>query len=323
MTSPSPDFSQVQAAVLAYAQQQSSMDNAALQANILDLQTQVQTSQAAAAQATVAQAAALAQVATLQTQLSALQQAYANYQALHPDLAGYTLAWRDDFATLNTANWNVRTGAEGGSRQGYDLAANVTVQSDGLHITAKRQSYGGKLYTSGYLDTIGKHSQSVARWEIVARLPIFTGAWPALWLRCDNSLGEIDIMEAVGGLPNTIVQTVHQSTNGDMDKSGYEWKLASFDPTQFHEFALERDADGSLRWYIDKTLTRSRKPTDTDNQGKPMTWLNGDTFSSPLNLRVNLQVGGAMPAYYNSNVSSSSVLPDDFIIRSVKVYNKI
>lgn len=232
--------------------------------------------------------------------------------------------WADNFTTLDSKRWNARNDSQS-NHYGYNRPQNVTIQPDGLHITARRETGtpgqpANKPYTTGYIDTIGKDSHSVGRWEVDAVLPTFTGAWPALWLRCDTTLGEIDILEAVGGLPGTVVQTVHQSTNGDMDKSGFEAKPVGFDPAKQHTYALERDADGSLRWYVDSTMTRSRKPTDLDNQGKPMTWLAGPQFASPLNLRINLQVGGSMPAYYGKDVSAASVLPGDLIIRAVRFH---
>lgn len=241
--------------------------------------------------------------------------------------AGFTkLYWSDTFPGpgVDLAKWNVHNNVSNNNNYAWYLAANATVQSDGLHLRANRQSGlpgqpSTSLYTSGYVDTIGKVSLLNARWEIVAKLPSAKGLWPALWLRCDSTLGEIDIMEAVDPL-NDDVETVHQSTNGDMDKSGYEFKPTGLDLTQFHEFALERDLDGTVRWFVNKTLNRTRKPTDLDNQGKPMTWLNGPTFASPLNLRMNLQVGGSMPKSFGMDVDSTSVLPADFVISSVKIY---
>lgn len=239
-------------------------------------------------------------------------------------VVGRRLVFADTFTGLDLSRWNVRDRDYSKNNYAFYVPANVTVQTDGLHLTAKRQTglTGQPItcpYTSGFVDTIGKQSQMVGRWEITAKLPSFKGAWPAIWLRCDSTLGEIDIMEAVGG-DGGDVETVHQSTNGDMDKSGYEYKPSGLDLTQFHVYALERDPDGSLRWYVDGVLTRSRKPTDLDNQGQPMTWLAGPTFASPLHLLINLQVGGSMPRSFGLDVDATSALPGDMVIRSVRIY---
>jgi beta-glucanase (GH16 family) len=232
----------------------------------------------------------------------------------------YTVVgWLDDFTQgINTARWNIRNNDTSANTDCIYFPANVTTQADGVHLTARRQSGLSKPYTSGYIDTVGKSSASTGLWEIVAKLPPFKGSWGALWLRCDSTAGEIDILEAVGPLMGTDVETVHQSTNGDMDKSGFEYKPAGLDLTQWHTFGLRRDADGTLTWLVNGTVAHTRRPTDIDNQGKPMTWLNGPTFASPLNLRINLQVGGAMPAWYGVDVDSTSQLPADFVIRSVR-----
>jgi beta-glucanase (GH16 family) len=221
-------------------------------------------------------------------------------------------AFSDDFASLDRAKWNVRQEAEGGSRQGYCRPENVTAQSDGLHITCRRESYGGRQYTTGYIDTIGKHAASTGRWDVVAKLPTAEGAWPAIWLR-NADLGEIDIMEAVGGYPGSIVQTVHESTNGDMRRAGFEAKPVGFDPAAFHTYSLSRDADGTLRWFIDGKRTVTRTPA-------AVPWIAGPQFASPFHLRINTQVGGSMPSYYGHNINAGSVLPDDFVIKSVRYW---
>lgn len=294
-------------------------------ANLQNTAAQFGTQLAALAADVTAEAQASAQqLAAAQSQVQAAQTQIAQLQTQLAAKISST-AFFDDFTapTINTGRWNVRTDYQS-NHLGYNTPANCTIQSDGLHITAKRQTGlpgqpTSKPYTTGYLDTIGKFSQATGRWEIVAKLPTFKGAWPALWLRCDTTAGEIDILEAVGGLPGTVVETVHQDTSGSGDKSGFECKPAGFNPAVWHTYALERDGDGSVRWYLDGTLTRSRTPADLDNQKQPMTWLAGPTFASPLNLRVNLQVGGTMPTYYGLNVDNTSVLPGDFVIRSVRI----
>lgn len=231
--------------------------------------------------------------------------------------------WFDDFSQgINPARWNIRNGDSAGNNYAFYIPANVTVQADGVHLTAKRQTGlagqpTSKGYTSGYLDTVGKFSAATGLWEMVARLPTAKGLWPAFWLRCDSTLGEIDIMEAVDPL-NDDVQTVHQSTDGNMDKSGFEFKPAGLDLSQFHKFGLRRDTDGTLTWLVNDVPDHVVRPTDISTKlHQPMTWLTGPTFASPLNIRLNLQVGGAMPISFNDDVDSTTVLPDDFVIRSV------
>jgi beta-glucanase (GH16 family) len=245
-----------------------------------------------------------------------------------PTNPGLRLVFDDEFdgASVDRGKWNVRNNWAAGNELSVATSRTQNVSEAGgvLTIHALREQYSTgsttRDYTSGYLDTIGRSSLKYGRWEIRAKLPTAQGLWPAFWLRGDSTVGEIDILEAIGGVPGTVVQTVHQSTNGDMDKSGYEAKPAGFDPAQWHTYALERDPDGTLRWYIDDKLTRQRTPSDLDNQGKPMTWLNGDTFSSPWNIRLNLQVGGSMPAYFNKQVGSTSRLPDSYQVDWVRVY---
>jgi beta-glucanase (GH16 family) len=237
------------------------------------------------------------------------------------------LVWADGF-TADLSKWNVRTDSQS-NHYGWNTPANCAVRADGLHITARRQTGlpgqpVDKPYTTGYIDTIGKFSQPFGRWEIDAKLPTARGLWPAFWLRGDTTKGEIDIMEAVGGLPTEIVQTVHENTNAPPepgDKSGFECKPLGFRPDVFHTYAFERLTDGTVRWSIDGAVTRTRAPLDIDNQQKPMTWLNGPNFASPWNLRINLQVGGSMPKSFGLDVDPTSALPDDLVIRAVRIYD--
>ena len=52
-----------------------------------------------------------------------------------------------------------------------------------------------------------------------------------------------------------------------------------------------------------------------------LSWLD-PTFNSPLNIRLNLQVGGSMPAYYNLPVGEIPTGTGDYVVDYVRVYQK-
>ena len=169
-----------------------------------------------------------------------------------------------------------------------------------MTLRAIQQSYTAygttRQYTSGYLDTIGKESWQYGRIEMRAKLPTAQGMWPAFWLRNDVGLGELDIMEAIGGMNNKSVQTVHQSTNGGMGRLGHEDTLPSGSNADWHVYAVDREP-GYMNWYVDDRLVF----TATEST---LSWLD-PTFNSPMNIRLNLQVGGRMPAYYQKPVTGA------------------
>ena len=72
----------------------------------------------------------------------------------------YKLVFSDEFdgTALNTQIWNVEVNGNGGGNGElqYYTASNVTVSNGALNITAKRENYQGKAFTSGRINTMGK-----------------------------------------------------------------------------------------------------------------------------------------------------------------------
>jgi len=232
---------------------------------------------------------------------------------------GYHLVFSDDFDSLNAAKWNVRNNTWANNEESIDTSRpqNVFLSDGTLTIRAIKQTYTAygttRQYTSGYLDTIGKESWQYGRIEMRAKLPTAQGLWPAFWLRNDVGLGELDIMEAIGGMNNKSVQTVHQSTNGGMGKAGHEDTLPSGSNADWHVYAVDREPC-FMNWYVDNRLVFSV----TQSQ---LSWLD-PTFNSPMNIRLNLQVGGSMPSYYQLPVGATPTDQSDYVIDYVRVYQK-
>ena len=227
--------------------------------------------------------------------------------------------WSDDFNTIDRTKWNVRNNSWANNEESIDTSrsANVFTSNGALTLRSIKESYTvgstTRQYTSGYLDTIGRESWQYGRIEMRAKLPTAQGMWPAFWLRNDVGLGELDIMEAIGGIDNKSVQTVHQSTDGGMGKLGHEDTLPSGSNADWHVYAVDREP-GYMKWYVDNRLVFSV----TESQ---LSWLD-PTFNSPMNIRLNLQVGGSMPAYYQKPVNGAPLGASDYVIDYVRVYQK-
>jgi beta-glucanase (GH16 family) len=236
-----------------------------------------------------------------------------------PAPAGYKLVFSDDFNTVDRTKWNVRNNSWANNEQSIvtSRAANVFTSNGALTLRAINESYTvgstTKQYTSGYLDTIGHESWQYGRIEMRAKLPTAQGMWPAFWLRDNTNLGELDIMEAVGGLPTKSVQTIHQSTNGDMAKAGHEDTLPSGTTATWHTYAVDREP-GTVKWYVDDRLVFSKTES-------LLTWLD-PTFNEPMNIRLNLQVGGSMPNWYGMPVNGAPLGASDYVIDYVRVYQQ-
>ena len=140
---------------------------------------------------------------------------------------GMILTWADEFSgtALNTNNWSYDIGDGCPSLCGWgnnelqyytNSPDNVFVQDGSLIIESKKQTIGGKEYSSGRIKTDGKQSFKFGRIDIRAISPSGRGIWPALWMMPQNNVygtwpnsGEIDLMEVKGHDMKTAYQTVH------------------------------------------------------------------------------------------------------------------
>jgi beta-glucanase (GH16 family) len=234
---------------------------------------------------------------------------------------GAKLMFDDEFngSAVDRSKWNVRNNSWASNEMSIDTSRpqNVSVSGGLLTIRAQRERYTvngtTRDYTSGYLDTMGLSSQKYGRWEMRAKLPTAQGLWPAFWLRSDHSGGEIDILEAIGGLPQMTVQTVFPNTNDGSVKRSNAYNLAGGSGISgWHVYGFEW-SPGSMSWDIDG-VTVFRVTS------KDASWV-GTGFDDAMNIRLNLQVGGSMPAYFNKQVGSQTALPADYQVDWVRVWD--
>ncbi|MGW8314325.1 MAG: family 16 glycosylhydrolase [Bacteroidales bacterium] len=244
----------------------------------------------------------------------------------------WELVWADEFdgSQLDTSRWSTMTGdgtayglpsGWGNNELQYYRAENVEVTGGNLVITAKRQSYGGKGYTSGRIRTLGKGDWTYARIEFRARMPLGQGLWAAIWMLPSEEVyggwaasGEIDIVENLGHEPLIVYGTLHyggQWPNNRSSGTSYTTNSASF-AQQFHDFALEWE-EGEMRWYVDGNLYQ------TQSGGWYST---AAPFPAPFNrefhLLVNLAVGGNWPG----DPEASTQFPQELTLDYIRVYQR-
>ncbi len=233
-----------------------------------------------------------------------------------PTPSGWKLAWADEFdgTAVDAGKWNVRNNTS----LSYDLAYltknNVAVHDGSLFITAKRQVAGGRDYTSGYLDTIGKMSRTYGRFEVRAKLPTSDGSsaglWPAFWLRPDDGgLGEIDIMEAVGPTGIYKADMTSQTIWYDYKKTYAKEVHVDHMPAPqvtagWHTYAVEWTPT-SMRWFVDDRVVYTRSTATTS-------WFK-EAFSRNFNIRLNLQVGGSWPGSPTASTDFSQSYQVDYV----------
>lgn len=237
---------------------------------------------------------------------------------------GMTLVWRDEFngTSLNTSDWTYETGTGnngwGNNELQYYRQENLSLADGFLTITAKRESFGGREYTSSRIKTQDKKTFRYGRIDFRAKLPKGKGIWPALWMLGNNistvswpASGEIDIMELVGGglgKDNTVHGTIHYDNNGTYTNTGGSFTLPSGDfSDKFHVFSIIWEAT-SIKWLVDGVQFHS-----VDTSSPALSEFNNHFF-----LLINLAVGGNWPG----NPDGSTVLPQRMMVDYVRVFQK-
>lgn len=247
-----------------------------------------------------------------------------------PQSEHWELVWQDEFneTGLDTARWSVQTGdgcelgicGWGNDERQWYRRENIRVADGFLAITARRESAGGKAYTSGRLRTAGKGDWTYGRIEARARLPRGQGIWPAIWMLPTDQVyggwaasGEIDIMELVGHEPATVHGTLHHGGEWpDNVHTGAPYTLPSGTfADDFHVFALEWDV-GVVRWFVDDSLYQTQTRWSTPAAPFPA------PFDRRFHLLVNLAVGGRWPG----DPDPTTTFPQALVVDWIRVYQR-
>ena len=265
---------------------------------------------------------------------------------------GYKLVWEDQFndGALDESKWYIEVNGDGGGNQElqYYRAENISVgpDEDGngcLIITARRENFNGKSFTSGRLNTSDRYEFTHGKVEASIKLPsTANGLWPAFWLlgadydtngwpRC----GEIDIME-MGNSAGISSGTQDRFFNGAAHWGFYrdgaypnyannKTNSYSLQDEEFHLFTLIWD-ENSMSMYLDMDKYPDNAPyykmdiNDTSDD-----WSTGLYFHHDFFIIFNLAVGGRFTGILNA--SGITALPQDgdeakMYVDYVRVYQK-
>lgn len=236
------------------------------------------------------------------------------------DFAQYTeLVWSDEFSdtSLDAAKWtpevkdvwyNNELQATTSSRN------NINVTGGNLNITAIKENYNGRTFTSGRIITKGKKDFNYGRVDVRAKLPKGKGVWPAIWMLGSNDstvpwpgCGEIDIMELRGSIPNINNTTMHYGTsNADHKYKGTQYTLPTGDfSTDFHTFSAVRSLN-QMQFFVDGNLYYTFKSSDASPY----------PFNNPFYVILNLAIGGD----FDGNPDASTTFPQTMQVDYVRYY---
>ncbi len=229
------------------------------------------------------------------------------------------LVWHDEFdysGLPDNSKWNLETGGDGWGNaelQYYtDRETNVTVNNGLLTITARKEDYSGREYTSARITTQNKFDFKYGRIEARIKLPYGKGIWPAFWMLGKNissvpwpACGEIDIVELFGGpeSDNTVRATLHWENEGAHSEYGNDYTLNSgIFADDFHIFSVEWDekqvvayVDGIQYYVIDIT------PSELNE------------FRNNFFILLNVAVGGNRPGSPDSTTRFPQTMEVDYV----------
>lgn len=206
------------------------------------------------------------------------------------------------------------------------LRSNVSVADGLLRIRGQRRNVAGRHFTSGYLNTIGKFSQRFGHWEMRAKVPTTPGesrgVWPAFWLRNDKGRGEVDIMEAFGGptdQPSHRADSYSWTLHEDSYKTRSEEKVEGWGTREgaapvsrrFHTYGFNW-SPRCMSFFFDDKLVGNVHRSEID-------WYRS-AFLSPMNIRLNLQIGHSWAGFPDPERPRLTKLPARFLVDYVKVY---
>ena len=242
--------------------------------------------------------------------------------------SGYELRWSDEFngTSLNTTLWNIEENGNGGGNQElqYYRKENVAVHDGNLVLTARRENYNNKQFTSGRVNTRDKAYFKHGIIQARIKFPkTANGLWPAYWMMGNDygkvgwpKCGEIDIVETgnADGIKNGTQtrhfgSTLHWGTSaGAAHKQyGYSYLAPETNPLQnddYHIITMEWNGNFMQMFYDLEDFSVSAKnkarfysvsiPSSTNTSDI------GYYFQKPFFFIFNLAVGGNYTGIYNA-----------------------
>lgn len=223
----------------------------------------------------------------------------------------WVLEWSDEFngTSLDESIWNYEIGTGnwgwGNNEQQYYRKENLTVNGGTMKITAKKESYGGKNYTSSRIQSKNKKTVKYGKIEARMRLPKFKGAWPAFWMLGSSGnwpgCGKIDIMEAIND-ENKTYSTLHWDFNGNQADTNHPGVTVA-DRTAWHTYGMEWDKD-KFKFYVDDNYFFEQTISD----GAEM-----QEFRQNAYFIFNFAIGGQWPGYEIDDSAFPATMEVDYV----------
>ena len=240
--------------------------------------------------------------------------------------AEFKLVWSDEFDTdglPDSSNWNYDIGSRNGwgnnELQYYtSRKENARVENGILILEARKENFESFGYTSARIKTRNKGDWKYGKIEVMAKLPMGRGTWPAIWMlpTMEGRMswpddGEIDIMEHVGFDPGSIHGTIHTKAYNHTigTQKGNTINIDDFSDA-FHLYTIEWNPD-RISWFVDEDRYFVYENEGTGKDAWP--------FDNPFHLILNIAVGGNWGGQMGVD---DSIWPQRMQIDWVRVYQE-
>ena len=232
---------------------------------------------------------------------------------------GYALVWSQSFAQqkrLDPTVWRHEIGNGPPSNPGWGNGelehytadpANLFIEGGALHIRALL----GEPPTSARIMTRPGQLPAYGYYEITARLPCGAGAWPAIWMLGEvgdwPARGEIDIVEwsARYFTHDEVQSALHAPAfhGGDALTARIPLEDAC---GKFHVYKLQWTRD-IIRTAVDRDISSPQFEYRRPGNATHDTW----PFDQPMQLILNVAVGGSLGGPLDGNTQSYEMLVTD------------
>jgi len=240
----------------------------------------------------------------------------------------YVLVWADEFASdglPDATKWVHETGR---NRQGWynnekqyysgPRPENARIHDGMLTITALKEArsdqpdWGGQVYSSTRLATLGKKDWTYGFFDIRARLPCGKGTWPAIWMLGSQGEwpagGELDIMEWVGSRPERMFSTVHTTSGSGGNGKGADAPVTDACNT-FHNYQMHWTAQ-QISFAVDGKVHFTYNNPGTGTSAWP--------FDAPQFMILNVAIGGDL-----GSAVDDAIFPVKMDVDYVRIYQKV
>jgi len=234
------------------------------------------------------------------------------------------LVWSDEFnykGLPDSTKWSYDAGGHGWGNnelQNYTVRRpeNARVENGHLVVEARRERRDSSDYTSARLVTKNKGDWKYGRIVVRAQLPAGKGMWPAIWMLPTKWLyggwphsGEIDIMENVGYMPDSVFGSIHTGAyNHVIHTQRTKGKYFTDLSKAFHVYEVDWTAEG-VRFLIDGKSYFYFANEHKSSEEWP--------FDQAFHLILNVAVGGNWGGKYGVD---TSIFPQRMLVDYVRVY---